>query len=303
MSSERLAPILRYPGAKWRIADWIVAHLPAHTSYLEPFAGSLAVFCRKRRSPLETLGDRDARIVNLFRVCRERPGELAAAVALTPWARAEHAACWAEPASGDALEDARRLLVRAWQNHGSRSQRGGGWRHYTTLPTPPAGPPDTLGMINPVRQWQRLPARILAVAARLQDAQLECRPALELIARFARPEVLIYADPPYPRATRGERADRHYLHELTDDEHRALLDALEAHPGPVLLSGYRCALYQERLGAWQCVTKGTLAEGNRPREEALWLNPVAVARLTAWQPRLPLPGVADERYAATMLLE
>lgn len=37
-------PALKYPGAKWRIADWILDRLPPHKTYVEPFFGSGAIF-------------------------------------------------------------------------------------------------------------------------------------------------------------------------------------------------------------------------------------------------------------------
>lgn len=37
--------ILKYPGAKNRLAPWIVSNMPSHEVYLEPFFGN-----RKRRS-------------------------------------------------------------------------------------------------------------------------------------------------------------------------------------------------------------------------------------------------------------
>lgn len=36
--------ILNYPGSKWSSAEIIINLFPEHKSYLEPFAGSLAVF-------------------------------------------------------------------------------------------------------------------------------------------------------------------------------------------------------------------------------------------------------------------
>lgn len=46
--------VLKYPGAKWRISDWIIAHLPPHKVYLEPFFGSGAVFFKKEPCYIET---------------------------------------------------------------------------------------------------------------------------------------------------------------------------------------------------------------------------------------------------------
>jgi site-specific DNA-adenine methylase len=51
--------ILRWPGAKWRIADWIIRQFPTHDVYVEPFFGSGAVFFfgshRQGQRPLMTL--------------------------------------------------------------------------------------------------------------------------------------------------------------------------------------------------------------------------------------------------------
>lgn len=64
-------PVLRYPGAKWRIADWIVNFFPRHDVYVEPFFGSGAVFFTKNPSGTETINDIDGNVVNLFRVIRD----------------------------------------------------------------------------------------------------------------------------------------------------------------------------------------------------------------------------------------
>lgn len=117
-----------------------------------------------------------------------------------------------------------------------------------------------------------MPDKILAITERLQGVQIEQQPALELIQRYRRADVLIYADPPYPLETRSGRM---YKHEMTDADHAELLDVLDEHPGPVLLSGYDNTLYNERLRHWHREERQALAEAGRIRTEILWINPVA----------------------------
>lgn len=268
-------PVLKYPGSKWRISEWIVRHLPPHDTYLEPFFGSGAVFFRKEPSLMETINDLDGDVVNLFRVLRDQDSRVALmeAVALTPYARAEHAECWEMPRVGDPVEDARRFLVRIWMNHGMRIRRKGGWSHAT-------GRRDKYGAIGGVAarhlQWAGLPDRIAAAAARLKNTLIEGRPALDVISRHAHSRCLIYADPPYVLATRSEAQ---YVHEMTLGDHEELLRALALHPGPVLLSGYDHPLYSELLADWFDAKRMAYAEKGGARTEVLWINPVAQERL------------------------
>lgn len=40
--------VLKYPGSKTRIANWIAQFIPEHDVYLEPFFGGGAVFFNKK---------------------------------------------------------------------------------------------------------------------------------------------------------------------------------------------------------------------------------------------------------------
>lgn len=220
--------------------------------------------------------DLDHRVTNLFRVVRDRPSDLAAAVALTPYAREEYDASYG-PDTGDPVEDARRFLVRVWMAHGGKFGDRVGWRH--DMRGKRSGP----GMAS---EWRNLPDRILAIVDRLRGVHIECRPALDVIAAADDPSILIYADPPYPRGALYERSARYYANDMTDAEHGELLDVLLAHPGPVLLSGYRCELYDGKLEGWRRVDQETLAYRNSERVESLWINPRASA--IARQAVLPL---------------
>lgn len=255
-----IAPILKYPGSKWRLADWIVQHMPPHQHYIEPFFGSGAVFFTKYPSPHEVINDLDHQVVNLFRVIRTQGEALAAAIEMTPWSRAEFELSYQDVDAE--FERARRFLVRCWQMNGTRTNgHRSGWRNRGKAES------------STVSLWQRLPAELLKVARRLKDAEIECRPAVEVIRRYNAANCLIYADPPYVLSSRtGGKA---YRHEMPDDEHLALLDALDEHPGPVLLSGYTTSLYEERLPHWYRIQTTTQAEKGLERTEVLWLNEAA----------------------------
>lgn len=266
-----MTPILKYPGAKWRLAPWIIERMPPHIGYVEPFAGSCAVLLNKPMSRIETINDLDGEVVNFFRVCREYPAELAQVVNLTPWSREEHGVCvdqMRRNTNVDPVERARRFLVATWQTfgatHGSRS-----WK-VATGSVPQNGPDNA-------KLWCRLPNSIVEVAERLKLVQIEQRPAVDVLRRFNGPEVLVYADPPYVKGTRTAHGDQ-YRYEMNDNDHVELLDALNDHKGMVMLSGYDCEMYRDMLGDWRMETVSTVAERGVGRTECLWLNPRAAER-------------------------
>jgi DNA adenine methylase len=102
---------LTYYGGKQRLAGQIVALMPPHRVYLEPFARGAAVLFRKPRATGETLNDLASRVMRFWRALRDRPDELAAAIATTPYSRAEWNMCREQPDAVDDVEAARRLLV------------------------------------------------------------------------------------------------------------------------------------------------------------------------------------------------
>lgn len=263
-----MKPVLKYPGAKNRIASWIVQYFPETPHYLEPYFGSGGAFFEKKPSSHEVINDCDDRVVNLFTVIRTRGHDLASAIETTPYARSEYDASYT--LTDDPLENARRFLVRCWMAHGFVPSRRTGWRHNGSKSLQPV-----------TRLWNDVPDRIRASMARLKHAEIECFPALALIERYATADTLIYADPPYVLDTRKGKAI--YRYEMDDRDHHHLLDALDAHPGPVVVSGYANAIYDSCLTHWYRVTKRVSAEKGQIRTEVLWMNPVCVARLEGVQ--------------------
>lgn len=248
--------ILKYPGGKWRIADWIISHIPPHKVYCEPFFGSGAVFFTKRPAMIETINDINGEIVNLFKVCRERPGELATALKFTPWAREEYVNC--KEIEGDEVERARRLLVRHHQSFGTTNSNLNTWRNSQTYNSPRCP-----------MQWAELPETVMQLCARLKEAQIENIDALTLIERYDDPNTLLYLDPPYLQRLRKRGI---YKFEMNDDEHVQLLELILRSKSKICLSAYDSELYNEKLKGWYTAEKPTIAQMGKHRVEKLYMN-------------------------------
>ncbi|MGE0809215.1 MAG: DNA adenine methylase [Immundisolibacter sp.] len=249
---------LRYPGSKWSLAREIANLFGNHFHYVEPYFGSGAVFFSKPVSPHELINDMNSLVVNFFRVLRDRTDDFLFALETTPWSRDEYDQSHIQ--TGDALEDARRFVTRIWQAHASDLAKKTGWKNR--------------GSKQPARgmsvRWQRVPSDLAEMAIRLKDAEIENRPALEVMRRFATKDSLIYADPPYLMETRTQKM---YAHEMSVDEHLEMLDVLNSHPGPAVLSGYENSVYDKHLHDWKKIMiKPPKVEKQAERMEVLWFK-------------------------------
>lgn len=255
-------PLLRYHGGKWRLAAWILHYFPMHRVYVEPFGGGASLLLQKHRSHAEVYNDLDGEVVNLFRVARDRGAELARAVELTPFSRDEFAASYL-PAECP-VEQARRTVIRSFMGFGSAGASGQstGFRANSNR-----------SHATPAHDWRNYPEALRLVIERLQGVVIENRDAQACMLAHDSPSTLHYVDPPYVHSTRALRTRApSYRHEMSDDDHRSLLTALCKLQGMVIVSGYRCDLYDELFGGWRRVDKAAMADGARARVESLWLS-------------------------------
>ena len=254
--------VIKYPGAKWGVAPWVISHFPEHRSYLEPFFGSGAVLFTKSRSAIETVNDIDGDVVNLFDWIRKDPARLAHAIRFTPYARDEYDRAWAaQYTETDSFRRAVNFYIRMMMGHGFRTTgEKVGWKN------------DVQGReaAYAAKCWAKTPEVIIQAAERLRGVQIENRPAVELIRRFNYQNVLIYADPPYMLGTRQNR--KQYRHEMTDDDHMELLEAIKAHRGPAIISGYDSDLYNRELKGWYKDGRTSFTQTASRRREILWMN-------------------------------
>lgn len=268
---EITRPALRYHGAKFRLAPWILQFFPAHRCYVEPFGGAAGVLLQKSRAHAEVYNDLDGDIVNFFRVLRDPVlrANLIEACRLTPYARDEFVLAY-EP-TDDPLERARRTAIRAWMGFGSAGATKGvtGFRV------------DTKRRYGTAQDnWVDYPAGLAAVGERFTGVLIENRDAITVMRDHDGPDTLHFVDPPYLPETRVQ--GRAYRHEMTADDHRALLDALLDLDGAVVLSGYGSVLYTDILAGWQChETSARISSGRGTgiRTEVVWLNPACAQAL------------------------
>jgi len=265
-----ISPAIRYHGGKFRLAPWILQHFPAHRIYCEPFGGAAGVLIQKPRAYSEIYNDLDGELVNFFRVVQDAGlrDRLVEACVLTPYARAEFDLAWVP--TEDPLERARRLIIRAQMGFGSAGATKGttGFRIDTKREYETAQ-----------HVWAQYTSQLAALGLRLTGVLIENRPAIEIIQAHDHPQTLFYVDPPYIHDTRcrvSMGTDRGYRCEMTDDDHLALLNVLQAVEGMVILSGYPHPLYEDSLEGWIRYDKRARISGGRGtsmRTECLWINP------------------------------
>lgn len=249
--------ILKYPGAKNRIAKWIVEHIPTHKVYCEPFFGSGAVFFNKKPCYNEILNDIDDEIYNFFMTLRKHPNELVEAINLTPYCRTEYETAYKNEVA-DNIERARVFAVKCWQGFGCGNKCKNGFRRGIGASSP-----------NPAKTWNELPKTLRVATERIKNAQIEHKDAIELIKSLRGEETFIYVDPPYLLSTRKKYL---YNHELDDEYHERLLKVLCDSDCKVMISGYDNDIYNEYLKDWNKLHKNTTAECSVKRTETIWMN-------------------------------
>jgi len=284
METQITRPVLRYHGGKFGkagvLADWVIAHLPEHECYVEPFGGGASVLLRKRRTLNEVYNDTFGEVCALFRVLSEPESaeRLARAVSLTPYAEPVQRAAFVRPSGPE--EDhaaALRLLVRSWMTIASEataSYRDSGFRGGTKT-----------AVRDPGKDWRGLPLALAAAADRLQGVHVYEGDYAYVLEKYDGAATAFFVDPPYVHATRSAPYLDSYAAEMDEAAHAQLLARLNGLRGMVLLSGYDSPLYREHLDGrgWRRIERRTFANGRgavKPeRTEVLWLNPAAVARL------------------------
>jgi DNA adenine methylase len=261
-------PALRYHGGKFRLASWLLPLMPNHSTYVEPFGGAAGVLLQKPRVYSEVYNDLDGDVVNFFSVLRdpEQRQQLIEACSLTPYARAEFDIAWDQ--SLDPVERARRIAIRAQMGFGSAGASKGktGFRIDSQR---------EYGTAQGI--WALYPSAIAIAGERMQGVLIENRPATEVMMQHDTIDTLHFVDPPYLHSVRVMQKSKagYYRHEMTDADHRELLEFLHALKGMVMVCGYPSPMYTELLKDWIRLEKTariSAGRGGATRTEVVWMN-------------------------------
>ena len=275
-------PPLKWHGGKRYLAPKIVALMPRHLHYVEPYAGGLAVLLARdpddkrlwlgEASPVrgvsEVVNDINGRLTNFWKVLQgeESFAKFQRIVSAIPFSEREWKDAHAHEYGRDPVGDAAAFFVDCRL---SLAGRMNGFTGVTRTRT-------RGGRNNEVNAWLNCVDGLPAVHRRLRNVLiLDGRPALDVIRAHDGPNTLFYCDPPYLHETRS--APQVYAFEMTEDDHRELLDVLRQCRGKVMLSGYPSRLYDETLAGWtrHAFDLPNHAAGGRTKDretEILWCN-------------------------------
>lgn len=172
-----------YIGGKNRLAARIIAMIPEHTTYVEPFAGGAQVLFHKAPSKVEVLNDLDGEVVNFYRVCQWHYQELARLLESMPASRKLHELTRrSNPEILTDIQRAARFLYLQKNSFGGLIVKQS--FHYGV---------EYPSNYNP----SRIRASLEAAHRRLQSVQIESLPYEEILERYDRPSTFFYLDPPY----------------------------------------------------------------------------------------------------------
>lgn len=165
--------------------EYLLALIPPHKTYVEPFAGGLSILLGKARSQCEVVNDINEDLVMFFRYVRLHGDSLLAEIDSVLAARREFEFFRnREPETelGKALAFFFRQMVSFGGIGESFSRRRDKAPHWGS---------------DVIKQ------RILAVRERLRRVYIECKPANEIISFYDTPDTFFFVDPPYVCANPG----------------------------------------------------------------------------------------------------
>jgi len=228
---------IAYIAAKAALAPRLVALLPPHRVYAEPFGGAAHVLVRKERSLIEVYNDTDDRLVNLFQVLRDHHDDLAARLRWTLYARSAHAAWRRISGVGDPIEQALRTFYLLQSS--MAGDMTSSWSYSR--------------MRAHARHYEGSKELLAAVAGRFRGVAIENRDFRQVIAAWDSADTVFFCDPPY-----YGRAGSQFWR-FSEKDHADLAALLREIEGKALVTYYDHPEIRRLYQGWSII------EHDRPR--------------------------------------
>lgn len=260
-------PIQPFPwyGSKALKTNLVIPNLPKTDHYCEPFGGSGAILLNKERSDFEVFNDINERVMNFFKALKDSPEELIEKLQSTPYHEGffQEAEKIMNDENSTVVDRAWAFFIRATCSYNSRPD---GTFAYATKEIRRNRP-------QTVSRFDYKINNLDDVVDRLRSVQFMNRDALELIEMFDNENMVFYLDPPYPH---GVRNGSGYKHEMSNENHKELLEVLLNVDGYVCLSSFSNPLYEELLSEWMTVDgkeyKTPASNDQRTCTERIYMN-------------------------------
>lgn len=216
-------------------------HVPNYPDvhYVEAYYGGGSFLLQKTPGGSEVVNDVNSRLVNFWSVLADEDAfkVFHRILEATPFSQE----LWAEAEvdTGDYIRNAVNFFIRC------RQSRAGQFKDFAPL----SRNRRRRGMNEQASAWLTAVEGLPAVHDRLKRVVILNEPALDVIRREDGPQTFFYLDPPYLPETRVSKDV--YAHEMSYEDHEALLDVIVGLEGTVFLSGYPSELYDGRLKSWQ----------------------------------------------------
>lgn len=216
---------ITYYGGKQRLASTIVAMMPSHKIYCEPFFGGGAVFFHKPKANIEIINDKNDLLINFYLCAQNEFEGLQRKIQTT--IHSESVYLYAKDVWNGRIEVSN--IEKAWAiwlitNGSFAGSMHGGWKWCNGT----AGSHSAIFLRNKRIDFSQ------QLYERLECVQISCRDAIRVIKERDSEDTLFYLDPPYPGSFQG-----HYLG-YTHKDLFELLQILSQIKGKFILSNYWC---------------------------------------------------------------
>ncbi|NLV04100.1 DNA adenine methylase [Haloferax volcanii] len=249
--------VMNYPGAKARLAPWIIDHFPDHNTYVEVFGGSAAVLVHKPESVNEIYNDLDDDLVNFFEVLRDSREELLEWLHYTPYSRSLYQQFSEDYHTDDQPTDDVQRAGQYWYLVQAAFNGDLTKRNSFSTSTSARG----YACDSQARNYHRSRERLEAFSRRFEAVTIECLDWRDVLDRYDSDTTLFYVDPPYLSV----RSEGYYPNHGVD--HDALIEQLADIEGEAVISYGELPDYPDAWELRERTVTSTLSRANGTDKE------------------------------------